>query len=65
VLVVSVIAAASAWVFSDARARTSRGHPVVAILFGHTVAEPTTWAVLCLAGCVVFMPMYFVARGAP
>jgi hypothetical protein len=65
VLVVSVIAAGSAWVYNDARSRAARGRPVVAILLGHTVAEPTTWAVLCLAGCVVFIPIYLVARGAP
>ncbi len=64
-VVVTVIAAASAWVFGDARSRTARGHPVVAILFGHTIAEPSTWAVLCLAGSVVFIPMYLVARRAP
>ncbi len=65
VVVVTVIAAASAWVLSDARSRTGTGRPVVAILFGHTISEPSTWAVLCLAGCVVFIPMYLVARGAP
>jgi hypothetical protein len=52
-------------VLNDARARAARGRPVVAILFGYTIAEPTTWAVLCLVGCVVFIPMYLVARGAP
>ena len=63
-LVVAGVAAVSYWVLQDARARTERRRPVVAVLFGFTVEEPETWAVLCLFVCVLFVPLYLVARRA-
>ena len=61
---VAVVAGCSYWVLQDARARTDRHRPVVAVFFGFTIEDPQTWAVLCLFVSVLFVPMYFVARRA-
>jgi hypothetical protein len=61
-IAITVVAACSVWVLRDAQALAGRRRPVVVVLFGFTIAEPSTWAVLCLVGSIAFLPMYLVAR---
>lgn len=61
-LVVAAVALCGAWVYQDARARSERRRPVVAVLLGYTIDEPLTWAGLCLVALAVFLPLYLVAR---
>ena len=61
-LLVVAVAVVSAWVLLDARTRLEEGRPVVAVLLGVSIERPETWAVLCLFGSVLFIPMYLVAR---
>ncbi len=64
VLLLTVIAGGSYWVFQDATTRAQRHRPVVAVLFGVTIEQPQTWAALSLVMSVVFIPMYLLARRA-
>jgi hypothetical protein len=61
-VLVALIASCAAWVLRDAEARESAGRPVAVDLLGTTIDRPATWAVLCLLGSVLFVPMYLVAR---
>lgn len=62
VVLVALIAAAATWVLQDARERAQARRPVVAVLLGVSIDRPEVWAVLCLLGSVIFVPMYLVAR---
>jgi hypothetical protein len=63
VLVVALVGACSFWVLRDAQSRTEGGRTVVAVLWGYTIEDPATWAVLCLMACIIFVPIYLRARG--
>ncbi len=63
-LVIVLLLACSAWVLQDARAREASRRPVTATVAGVTIDRAEIWAVLCLLLCVLFIPMYLVARAA-
>ena len=64
VLVVALIGTGSFWVLRDAQSLTEGGRPVVAEVLGYTIADPGTWAALCLVGCIVVVPIYLKARAS-
>ncbi|HEX6918302.1 MAG TPA: hypothetical protein VF140_09495 [Phycicoccus sp.] len=61
-VLVALVAACGVWVLRDAEVRQRAGRPVTVELLGVTIDQPATWAVLCLVGSVLFVPMYLVAR---
>ena len=52
------------WVLEDARARATRGRPVVARIGSFEIEEPTVWGAGCLVLWVFFFPLYLRARAA-
>jgi hypothetical protein len=63
VLLLVAILAADLWVWSDARAQSERGTPVVASVGRLQIDTPSTWFIGCLVLFVVFFPLYLAARG--
>ncbi|HET7762862.1 MAG TPA: hypothetical protein VFL46_10920 [Phycicoccus sp.] len=61
-VLVALVAVCAVWVLRDAEVRQRAGRPVSVVLLGMTIDQPATWAVLCLLGSVLFVPMYLVAR---
>jgi hypothetical protein len=64
VALVVAVAAASAWVLTDARSRSAAGRPVVVWIGGVVIDQPAAWALLCLLAAVVMLPLCLVARGS-
>ena len=61
-VLVALVAVCGVWVLRDAEVRQRAGRPVSVELLGMTIDQPATWAVLCVVGSVLFVPMYLVAR---
>ena len=61
-VLVALVATCGVWVLRDAETRQHAGHPVSVVLLGMRIDQPATWAVLCVVGSVLFLPMYLVAR---
>jgi hypothetical protein len=62
VLLVLVVIAIALWIYSDAKARSERGHPVIFSTDSFTVETPAAWFVGCLVFSVVFIPLYLQSR---
>jgi len=63
ILVLLVVLALDAWVYSDARKRLRRGDPVSVSVGSVRVETPEAWFLGCLILWVVFFPLYLVASG--
>jgi hypothetical protein len=63
-LLVCLVAVVAYAVLVEARERSRRGRPVVAVVLGFTIDRPEVWAALCLVLSVLFVPLYLVARRA-
>jgi hypothetical protein len=63
ILVLLVVLAADAWVYSDARKRLQEGERVTFAAGSFRVATPEAWFFGCLILWVVFFPLYLTVTG--
>jgi hypothetical protein len=61
-LLLLVLIAIALWIYSDAKARSKRGDPVIFSTDSFTVETPAAWFVGCLVFSVVFIPLYLRSR---
>jgi hypothetical protein len=62
-LVLLAVLAIDLWVFTDARAQSKRGTPVVVSLGFLRVDTPAAWFFGCLLLWILFFPLYITNRG--
>lgn len=62
-LLLVIICATDAWVYTDARARAERGRPVSFSLGSFVINTPGAWLLACLILWVVFFPLYLTLTG--
>ncbi|MFU8854684.1 hypothetical protein ACNAW0_27480 [Micromonospora sp. SL1-18] len=63
ILVLLVVLALDAWVYTDARQRMRRGSPVSVSIGSLRVETPEAWLLGCVVLWVVFFPLYLAATG--
>ncbi|MFD2763691.1 hypothetical protein [Micromonospora eburnea] len=63
ILVLLVVLALDAWVYTDARERLRRGSPVSVAIGSLRIETPEAWFLGCVILWVVFFPLYLAASG--
>jgi hypothetical protein len=63
VFVLSIMFAAAAWVYADARTHARRGNPIIGSAGGFHVRTPAGWFFACLLLAELFLPLYVDSRG--
>ncbi|MEU8259298.1 hypothetical protein AB0C02_01555 [Micromonospora sp. NPDC048999] len=63
IVVLVVVLALDAWVYTDARERMRRGSPVSVSIGSLRIETPQAWFLGCLVLWVVFFPLYLAASG--
>jgi hypothetical protein len=58
-----IIVATDAWVYTDARARAERGKPVTFSYGSFAIETPVAWLLGCLILWVLFFPLYLTLSG--
>jgi hypothetical protein len=62
-LVVVIVVATDAWVYTDAKARAERGRPVTFSYGSFAIETPIAWFLGCLILWVLFFPLYLTMSG--
>ncbi len=62
-LLLVIIVATDAWVYTDAKARAARGRPVTFTFGSFVVETPIAWFLGCLVLWVLFFPLYLTMSG--
>jgi hypothetical protein len=63
VIVLGIVFAAAAWVYTDARMHVRRGNPIVGSAGSLHVRTPAGWFFACLLLAELFLPLYVDSRG--
>jgi hypothetical protein len=60
---VSIMFAAAAWVYADAKTYVGRGNPIVFSSGAFHLSTPAAWFFACLLLGELFVPVYIDSRG--
>jgi hypothetical protein len=63
IVVLSVMFAAAAWVYADAKTHAGRGNPIAASVGSLRLRTPVAWFLVCLVAGEMFIPLYVDSRG--
>jgi hypothetical protein len=63
IVVLSVMFAAAAWVYTDAKTHAGRGNPIAASVGSLRLRTPVAWFLVCLVAGEMFIPLYVDSRG--
>ncbi len=62
IVVLFFLVATSLWVYTDAKAYSERGTPIVLSIDSFRVGTPDAWFFACLRLWILFFPLYVMGR---